>query len=238
MPAESDATDMRTDEAMTTDERRVALQVLESEYRTLMAALAAAWSASLTRMTIFLGVVSAAGVALGFAAQAGIDTSSFRTIALLVLPLLMFMGGATFIRLVQIQREAVGYSLGMNRIRHFFQQAAPKARPYFVLTAHDDAAALYSSVGTGMSRRPPRIRLLYLVVQTQGIVGVITAAVVGAFSALGTATLGFPGWVTAAGAFVLTLVVLFAYWQRSIDQLLRSLRPINPTPPTEGAGPS
>jgi hypothetical protein len=53
-----------------------------------------------------------------------------------------------------------------------------------------DDFALYSSVGTGMSRRLPRIRLLYLVVQTQGIVGVITAVVSAAFIALATAGLG------------------------------------------------
>lgn len=82
-----------------------------------------------------------------------------------------------------------------------------------------------------MSRRPPRIRLLYLVVQTQGIVGVVTAALAGAFSALATATLGFPGWITAAAAFLASLTILFGYWQRSIGQLRRSLRPINPTPP-------
>ncbi len=237
MRAESAATAATDIQAMTPDERRDAFEVLESEYRTLMAALTAAWSASLTRTTIFLGVVSAAGVALGFAAHAGIGSSSFTTIALLVLPLLMFLGGATFIRLVQIQREAVVYSLGMNRIRYFFQTFAPKSRPYFVLTAHDDAFALYSSVGTGMSRRPPRIRLLYLVVQTQGIVGVITAVVAALFCVFATASIGFPGWITGAAAFVATLVILFSYWQLSLSALFRSLRPINPTPQAETDAP-
>src|SRR3712207_4891464 len=119
-----------------------AIKVLDAEYRVLMSALTAAWSASLTRTSIFLGVLSAAGVAAGFAAQSGVDTGTSVALALVVLPLLFFLGSATFDRLVQIQREAVIYLAGMGRIRHFFQQVAPETRPYFVLPPHDDVLAL------------------------------------------------------------------------------------------------
>lgn len=96
-----------------------------------------------------------------------------------------------------------------------------------------DDFALYSSVGTGRSRRLPRIRLLYLVVQTQGIVGVITAVVSAAFIALATAGLGSWAWVAGAIAFVVTLMSLFAYWQLSLQALFRSLRLLNPSPAAE-----
>ena len=45
------------------DELSEARAVLTTEYGMLMSALTAAWSASLTRTSLFLGVVSAAGVA-------------------------------------------------------------------------------------------------------------------------------------------------------------------------------
>src|ERR687892_504162 len=94
---------------MTLEERQLASRALDAESRLLTSALGAAWSASLVRTTIFLGVLSAAGVALGFAAQGGVERAEFTTLALIVLPLLLFLGAATFVRLVQIQREAVIY---------------------------------------------------------------------------------------------------------------------------------
>jgi hypothetical protein len=84
----------------------------------------------------------------------------------------LFLGIATFIRLVEVQRESMVYITGMNRIRHFFHEAAPASRPYFVLPIYDDEPALYRSIGTGMRRNRPRFRLLHLTIQTQGIVGI------------------------------------------------------------------
>jgi hypothetical protein len=128
--------------------------VLTAEYGMLMAALGAAWSASIARTSLFLVVLSAAGVALGFAGQSGPET--FRAFAIAVLPLVLFRGAATFVRLVQVQRESVVYITGQNRIRHYFAESTPASRPYFVLPIHDDQAAIFRSVGTGMVRRPPR----------------------------------------------------------------------------------
>jgi hypothetical protein len=167
-------------------------------------------------------------------AQGGLDQAPFRTLALVVLPLVLFLGIATFVRLVQVQRESVIYVTGMNRIRHFFQERAPGSRPYFVLPANDDETALYRSFGTGMNRRPPRRALLYLVVQTQGIVGVLAGAVAAAFGGLAAAPAGAGvAWVVAALAFAATVAALFTYWQRSLATLRAAIRPIHPTPPDE-----
>lgn len=220
--------------SMTADERSTALAILGSEYALLGSALGAAWSASLNRTTIFLGVLSAAGVAAGFAAQGGIESGSFVSVALVVLPVMFFLGVATFVRLVQVQRESIVYIAGMNRIRYFFQQIAPKTRPYFVLPAHDDGSALFRSPGTGMPLRPPRFQLLYLLVQTQGVVGVITAAVGGAFGALLVARVAPDlSWPLGVTLFVVAAAGLFVYWQRSLTELMRSIRSVNPTPADE-----
>jgi hypothetical protein len=40
-------------------------------------------------------------------AQGGLDQAPFRTLALVVLPLVLFLGIATFVRLVRVQRESV-----------------------------------------------------------------------------------------------------------------------------------
>jgi len=217
-------------EDLTQDEQQRVSEGLRAEYTVLMSALGAAWNASLVRTSIFIFTLSAAGVALG-AAQGGLDRTSVRLLALLVLPLVLFLGVATFVRLVQVQRESIIYITGLTRIRHFLQQQAPTSRPYFVLPAHDDERSLYRNIGTGMSRRPPRYRMIYMIVQTQGIVGVITAAVAAAFVGLGVAPYSTAAaWIVAALAFALALAALVTYWQRSLGELRASIRPLNPTP--------
>ncbi|NJD29560.1 MAG: hypothetical protein FIA92_14875 [Chloroflexi bacterium] len=209
-------------------------QVLTPEYGLLMASLGASWSASLVRTSIFLAILGAAGVALGFAAQTGVDSPTFRTLALVVLPVVLFLGIATFVRLVQVQRESIVIITGLNRIRHVFQLAVPEARPYYVLPAHDDIYGLYRSPGTGMPRRLPRFQLVYLVVQTQGVVGLVNGVVAGAIAALALEPF-VPGALLLVGfvAFILTVAATFLYWQHEISELSAALRPINPTPPDE-----
>jgi hypothetical protein len=216
---------------MTTEQQERAMKVLDAEYRLLASALAAAGSAMLVRTSIFLGVLSAAGVALGFVARDGIGRAEFIILALLVLPHVFFLGVVTFVRLVHGQRESVVCITGLNRIRHFFQDTAPETRPYFVLPAFDDEAAIYRSMGSGMNRRPPRAQTVFLIAQTPGVVGVVAAVVAATFAAIAATPLGPVGpWLSAPVAFVLTLVILLLFWQRSMSELVASIRSIYPTP--------
>jgi hypothetical protein len=223
---------------MSPEERQVAGLAMTAEHTVLMVALGAVWSASLVRTSLFLGVLSAAGLALGFAAQAGVERTDFIILVVVALLVVLFLGVATFVRLVQVQREAVVYIVGQNRIRRFFVENAPALRPYFILPTHDDAAALYRSVGTGMHRRPPRYPLLNMIAQTQGIVGVITGAVAASIAGLALSwTNPLVSWLAAAGALLLTVAVLFAYWQRSLAEIQSAVRPLSSTPADELGAP-
>ena len=216
------------------EERELVREVLSEEYRVLASALSAAWSASLVRTSIFLGVLSASVVALGLVVR----SESFTQFALVILPLALFLGLATFERVVEIQREATIYITGMNRIRFFFQTVAPASRPFFILPSHDDDVGLYRSQGTGMHRRAPRFGVGLALVQTQGIVGVVCAVLAAAIAGLASVGAG-PAVVTSvAGAtFAITLVALVVYWRGSFDALRKAIRPINPTPPDETEAP-
>ena len=195
--------------------------------------LASVWSASLTRVSLFLGVVSATGVALGFASQAGGGFGgTFTVFALVALPLVLFLGLATFARTIELQRESMVYIVGMNRIRHAIADSAPASRPYLVLSIYDDVRGVYRSQGTGIRLHPPRYRLVFALVQTQGIVAVMCAALAGVIGGLAIAWLSAPlAWAVGAVAFVLTLAALLAYWNRSTAQLQAAIRPMFPTPP-------
>ncbi len=224
--------------AMSSEERQVAALAFTAEHSVLMMALGGVWSASLARTSLFLGMLSAAGVALGFAAQAGAERADFITLTIVVLLVVLFLGVTTFVRLVQLQREAVVYIAGQNRIRHFFVESAPAIRPYFILPTHDDPAAMYRSVGTGMNRRPPRYPLLNQISQTQGIVGVITGVVAASIAGLALAwTSPLVSWLAAVAVFVLTVAVQFAYWQRSLAEIQAAVRPLSMTPTDEVGAP-
>jgi hypothetical protein len=233
-------TDVRepSSRAMSPEERQAAALAFTAEHSVLMMALGGVWSASLVRTSLFLGVLSAAGVALGFASQAGVGRTDFVVLTVVVLLVVLFLGVTTFVRLVQLQREAVVYIAGQNRIRHFFVENAPAIRPYFILPTHDDPVAMYRSVGTGMNRRPPRYALLNMIAQTQGIVGVITGAVASAIAGLALSGTGpVVAWLAAAIALVLTVTVLFVYWQRSLADIQAAIRPLSSTPADEVGSP-
>ena len=206
---------------------------LRTEYGVLATMLSTVWYASLFRVSLLLGVVSAVGVALGFVARAGGGIGGkFGTFALVALPLALFLGITTFVRTVELQREAWVYITGMNRIRHAMVDATPATAPYLVLPVYDDAPGMYRSQGTGIRMRPPKPRLMFALAQTQGIVAVISAALAAATG--GIATAGFNAqlpWAIAAVVFVLVLGTLLMYWNRSFSELHKAIRPMFPTPP-------
>lgn len=222
--------------SLTEEERPQVAQALTIELGLLTAALGSVWSASLMRTSIFLGVLSAAGVALGFAVQGSSDT--FLAFAMVVVPIVFLLGLATFVRTVELQREAIVYITGMNRIRRFFQDSAPASKPYYVLPAYDDEPGVYRSQGTGIHLRPPRFRLAFAVVQMQGIVAVVCGLLAAAIGWVATSGAGSTtAWIVAAVAFMATIAILFRYWLRAIAGIYSSIRPISPTPPDEIGAP-
>lgn len=44
-------------------------------------------------------------------------------------------------------------------------------------------------------------------------------------------------WLTAAGVFLLTVAILFAYWQRSLAEIQAPIRPLSSTPADEVGAP-
>jgi hypothetical protein len=218
--------------ASPTPEHAVLSDALRDEYDLLATMLATIWSASLFRVSLFLGVVSAIGVALGFATQAGGGSDTFAVFGLVALPLALFLGLGTFVRTIELQREAYVYIAGMNRIRHAMAETVPASRPYLVLSIYDDAAGVYRSQGTGIRLRPPRHRLVFALVQTQGIVAVICGALAGVIGGLATAGLSSAvAWAVGGIAFVLVVAALLRYWSRSFAQIEAAVRPMFPTPP-------
>ena len=157
----------------------VRVQILATEHWSLLATRSITYGAIFNRTSIFLTVVSAAVVALALVGQATDFGDRFYVFALLVLPVALFIGVATFIRLIDAWLEDFWLVYGMNRLRHAYLEIAPELEPNFVTGHRDDPQGVYETYGPRT-----RMRLYRLLASTHMVVGVIAAALAGAIAGL------------------------------------------------------
>jgi hypothetical protein len=161
-----------------------------TEHFNLQTARASTVSEATGRASIYLAAVSSSLIALGFIGQMARLGPAFRAFALILLPVLAFVGVVTFERLVQSSIEDMAYARRIARLRAFYLALAPELEPYVL------------SVGGRESlRRPSRWQLA---LTTAGMVAVVNSVVVGACAGVVIQTLGAPslGLTLAPGAVV------------------------------------
>jgi hypothetical protein len=153
------------------------LQILSTEHWSLLASRALAWNESFSRAGMFLGTVSGAIVALALAANFG---DSFMFFALTILPVVLYIGVTTVIRLGESNYHDFRCVVGMNRIRYAYLEMAPDLARYFVMSWHDDVRGIMTTQGYHPGIRPAA-RLLSA---TPAVIVTLTAAVAGAIGAI------------------------------------------------------
>ena len=209
-----------------------AAQLLGTEHWSLIAARSLIWNEAQSRATVFLSVLSASTIALALLADATGFGSQTTTLALVVLPVVLFLGIAAHGRLVEINREEVELSLAMNRLRHAYLTIAPALKPYFTTGHHDDEQGLAASYLAG----GPRLRRWgQFLVNTPTIVATVDAALAAGIVVLVVrAAEGAAAVAVAAGAvaFLVVWAVLFSLQRRALDPLRRTT-PRFPTPPDQ-----
>jgi hypothetical protein len=94
-----------------------AAAIAATEHWSLLGTRSLIWNEAMSGTTVFLSVLSAAIVALALVANATGFRSQTATLALVLLPVVLFVGVATHSRLLQINREDVELVLAMNRLR-------------------------------------------------------------------------------------------------------------------------
>jgi hypothetical protein len=209
-----------------------ALQILTTEHWSLLAAQSLAYTEALSRTTIFIAALSGAVVSLALVAQATDFGTSFVAFALVLLPVVYFLGVVTVVRLAQVNRESARWMQGMNRIRNAYLDLAPELERYFVTSRYDDdLGVLQSSVA--MHSHPPPTQAL---VAVPGVVAVIDSVVAGGIAGvvalgldLGTAAalvLGALFFVISLAIFISFAMWTIAVWRTEIDSLF-------PTPPRD-----
>ena len=201
----------------------VRVQILATEHWSLLATRSITYGAIYSRANIFLTVVSAAVVAMALAADATEFGDRFYELALLVLPVALFVGVATYIRLIEARIDDFWLLSGMNRLRYAYLELAPGLEPYFVTGHHDDEEGLYETYGPGRGSRFYR-----LIGETSTLVAVINAALAGAVVGLVANAAGTGSELSLfIGALVTTVLVvsLVNTSRRLIERGRRLLEP-------------
>src|SRR5881275_108632 len=191
------------------------LQILSTEHWSLLASRSLAWNESFSRAGMFLTTLSGAIVALGLVGGATGFGQSFTLFALVILPVVLFIGLATWIR------------LGASNYH--------EALCVIVMSAHDD----FPGIGVTMGVQPGGGRgfwLAQMLAGTPTVVAILNAVLVGAILAIGAVRLGGSSATAllVGGAGCVVAVALERWYiQRGIDKLRASLRPMFPTPEKE-----
>jgi hypothetical protein len=206
-----------------------ALQILSTEHWSLLATRSLSWNESFSRAGLFLSVVSATAVALALVAQATSFREGFIAFALVMLPIDLFVGLATFTRLDEVNMEDAVWVAGMNRIRHAYLEIGPGLAPYFITGATDDPAGLERTVGV----HRPGSALAHWVVTMPGMVAVIDGVLAGlivgvAGIALGAMAMG-PSIIVGAVVGIVVPVVLALRSRSSYRWLMGTYRPNFPS---------
>src|SRR6266480_4432887 len=101
------------------------LQILATEHWSLLATRALTYNEALSRVTIFLSILSGALIALALVAQADHFGPIFTSIAIPMLLIVMFVGITTVSRLTALNRDDYRWVIGMNRLRHGYVDLHP-----------------------------------------------------------------------------------------------------------------
>lgn len=142
-------------------------------------------------------------------AQATSFGEGFLTFALLILPVVLFLGIATFVRLLDQPR---GRPLGHRHelLRHAYLEATPELRPYFITGWHDDEAGVTATFGV---RAGPG-GFAHEFVTTPGVPAVVDGVLAGVLTGIVGAQLGAGTSITlgfAVAASLLTIALLAVY---------------------------
>jgi len=208
-----------------------AAQILGTEHWSLLATRLLIWNEAMSRATVFLTVLSASIIALALLADATGFGPHTTMLALVLLPVVLLLGIATYVRQVQINNEEFKLVLAMNRLRHAYLRIEPGLEPYFSTGHHDDEHGL---VATYMLHHPSRRWLLvHFMINTPTIVATVDAALAAAIAVLVLQTAEAATAAVVAGGAVAFLAVwggLMPLQRHTVDPL-RQTAPRFPTAP-------
>ena len=218
----------------------VRMQILATEHWSLLASRSLGYTDSFSRASMFFSVLSGTVIALALIAQAGRFDTTFFAAALLLLPVVFFVGMVTLARIGNLNAEDARWVMGMNRIRHAYMEMHPELRQYFITGDHDDVRGVLTTFG--IDSTPPGqyfFKDLSHGMQTlPGMLTLIVAVVLGSWAALVAVALGLDRSLAIAIGAVFFLLMLFVsafFGRRAVNSYAQSHKPKFPSPVETGS---
>ena len=216
---------------------QVRLQILNTEHWSLLASRALAWNEVFSRASMFLSTLSFAVVALALVGQASGFGEEFRVFALVVLPVVLFLGLVTSMRMDSANNHDARCVIGMNRIRAGYLELEPDLERFFVMGATDDI----EGIGRTMGVLPGRPTAASILVATPTLIAVLDAVVIGAIGALAVLQLGGgpPAAIVVGGlGFVAAFVTWAVLTRRQVAATMAQHQPRFPSGNAPSEAPS
>jgi hypothetical protein len=211
--------------------------ILTQEHAGLLATRALTYSESFSRAALFLSTLSASVIVLGLVGPATHFGPEFFGFALVILPVALFVGVATFIRIDEGNRDDIVWVAGMNRIRQGYVRMRPEAAQFLILGTRDDTPGVVQSFGPFAEGT---YSFAHFFVTIPGMIAVIDGVLAGAIA-------GIAGWFTGASIAVLiaagiavgvvTGFLLARVSQRAIMGFIGGYVPAFPSEPSAAANP-
>ena len=199
--------------------RALRVQILATEHWSLLATRSLSWNESFARAGMFLTLLSGAIVALALVAQATNFGRAFALFAMLVLPVVLFVGVATFVRLLEINNEDYVWVKGMNRLRGAYLEIDPGLARYFVTGTTEDAVGIFRTFGSDIvgprALNVGRFHGLVTTPTTIAFVDAMLAAVLAAIVSTQLSMTEVPAAAVGVVAFFTVGVALFLFGYRS-----------------------
>jgi len=170
-------------------------QLLATEHWGLLAARSTAQNEVLTRITIFLTLVSAGLVTIGLLGQASGFRGWFGGASVAILAFLALIGFMTQVRVMNVSEEDMMYVVAMNRIRGAYADLDPHVEDIFLASVYDDQPGMKQTY----SFLRPRSLSIFLGSSVMLLI-VVNACVAGLL--VGAAVISAGGafeWATSAG---------------------------------------
>lgn len=201
--------------------RSVRVTLLTTEHWSLLATRNLSWNESFARAGMFLTLLTGAVVALALVAQATNFGSAFMIFALLLLPVVFFVGSSTLVRLNEINQEDIQWVRGMNRLRSAYLEIDPGIEPYLITGWTEDVVGVLRTFGApgGSGLQAPSIRgnIMHAFVTTPMMILIVNCVVGAVLVGLVVAQLGMTmelAAIAAVAAFILIFTAFAAYGYR------------------------
>jgi hypothetical protein len=173
----------------------VRAQLLATEHWSLLASRGSTQGEVLTRISMFLTLVSAGLVSLALAGQATDFGEGFPVIALTLLGVILLVGVLTQVRVINVALEDLTFVLAMNRLRGAYAEIDPGIARYLMASRFDDmpgTRTTYYFLGSRNWSQVLGSSMVFIITVNSTLLGLLLAGI--------SLTVGWPGWLSVTVA--------------------------------------